>query len=266
MRRLGPIVLLAAIVACSAVVGCVGSADLGSPSARETVSADDDDPYRLTARPAEEVRGAAPTGVLPLVPRSPDDGWLVVPAGYSPQRPARLVLCLRGAGGEARAALRFFRDDVDARNLILVAPEARDRTWDPALGGTGEDAAFIDGALRRVFARYAVDPRAVAAAGFSDGGSFSLTLGLTNGDLFGSVIAFSPGFMDVKSAVGTPRVFVSHGTSDDTLPIERTSEPMVAQMQDAGYNVTFRTFAGEHGVPEPIAAEALRWFLDGAGR
>lgn len=266
MRRLGPVVLLAAIVACSALAGCVGSADLGSPSARETVRVDDDDPYRMTARPAERVRGAPPTGVLPLVPGSPGDGWLVVPAGYAPARPARLVLSLRGAGGEARAALRFFRDDVDAGNLILIAPEARDRTWDPALGGTGEDAAFIDRALRRVFAHYAVDPRDVAVAGFSDGGSFALTLGLTNGDLFGSVIAFSPGFMDVRSAVGTPGVFVSHGTSDDTLPIERTSEPMVAQMRDAGYDVTFRTFAGEHGVPEPIAAEALRWFLDGVGR
>jgi predicted esterase len=204
--------------------------------------------------------------VLPLVPGSPEDGWLVVPTGYSPQRPARLVLSLRGAGGTARAALRFFRDDVDRRNLIIVAPEARDRTWDPALGGSGADANFIDEALERVFSTYAVEPRSVAVAGYSDGASFALTLGLTNGDLFGHVMAFSPGFMDVRTAVGSPRVFISHGTSDDTLPIDRTSEPIVAQLRDAGYDVTFVRFDGEHKVPDEIRARALRWYLAGGGR
>lgn len=241
---------------------CVGSPDLGTRGSRDAATAADDDPYALTSRPSSRSGDDGKTGMLPLVPRSPEDGWLVVPESYRSNRPARLILCLRGAGGEARAALRFFRDDVERRNLILVAPEARDRTWDPVVGGSGADAEFIDEALGRVFSRYAVDPQRVAIAGFSDGASFALTLGLSNGDLFRHVIAFSPGFMDVRTARGTPRIYVSHGTSDDTLPIDRTSEPIVAQLRRAGYDVTFRRFEGEHGVPDPVTSHVLSWFLD----
>ncbi|HSL11260.1 MAG TPA: alpha/beta hydrolase-fold protein [Actinomycetota bacterium] len=257
--------LLVVIVALG-VTACVGTGDLASPDERAQATSERDDPHRLTARPSAKVARDAPTGILPLVPGSPGDGWLVVPERYASQRPARLVLSLRGAGGTARAALRFFRDDVDRRNLILVAPEARGRTWDLALGDPGADAVFIDRSLARVFSRYAVDPRQVAVAGYSDGASFALTLGLTNGDLFRHVIALSPGFMDVRTAIGSPRVFVSHGTSDDTLPIERTSEPLVERMRDAGYDVRFVRFEAEHTVPETVRAHALRWFLRGGGR
>jgi phospholipase/carboxylesterase len=252
------LVLLAPLVACEP--------ELGMPSERERRSPPADDPYVIAAEPSANARTTAPTGMVPLGPASSTDGWLVVPEGYRPERPARLIVCLRGAGGTARAALRFFRDDVDARNLILVAPEARGPTWDPAVGGTRADAAFIEAALRRVFDRYAVSPRHVAVAGFSDGASFALTLGLTNGDLFRHVIAFSPGFMDVRTAMGSPRVFVSHGSSDDTLPIERTSEPIVADLEAAGYDVTFARFAGEHEVPERLREVALRWYLNAHDR
>jgi phospholipase/carboxylesterase len=41
--------------------------------------------------------------------------------------------------------------------------------------------------------------------------------------VFSSAIAFSPGFVAVAVAepVGRPRVFVSHGTQDRVLPIDR---------------------------------------------
>lgn len=253
-----------AVALLVALSGC--DPDLGVPSERERRTVAPDDPYGIDAEPDAGVRSSAPTGLLPLVPDSPDDGWLLVPDAYSPRRPARLVVCLRGAGGTAGAALRFFREHADERNLILVAPEARGRTWDPALGGTGADAAFIEAALQRVFSRYAVRPADVAVAGYSDGASFALTLGLTNGALFRHVIAFSPGFMDVRAATGDPRVFVSHGTSDDTLPIDATSERIVADLEAAGYDVTFVPFPGEHHVPERVREVALRWYLDAHDR
>lgn len=52
-------------------------------------------------------------------------------------------------------------------------------------------------------------------AGFSDGPSYALSLGLANGDVFDSVIAFSPGFQVAESAGGRPGLFVSHGTEDE---------------------------------------------------
>ena len=38
-----------------------------------------------------------------------------------------------------------------------------------------------------------IDPSRIAMAGFSDGASYSLSVGLANGDLFSAVFGFSPG-------------------------------------------------------------------------
>jgi len=78
---------------------------------------------------------------------------------------------------------------------VIVAPDSRGRTWDAIEGRMGPDVEFIDTALRSVFAHVRVNPARVAMAGFSDGASYALGLGLANGDLFSHVIAFSPGFV-----------------------------------------------------------------------
>jgi hypothetical protein len=56
-----------------------------------------------------------------------------------------------------------------------------------------------------------VDPTRLAVGGFSDGTSYALSLGLTNGDLFSHVLAFSPGFAVPARRRGRPRLFLSHG-------------------------------------------------------
>ena len=61
--------------------------------------------------------------------------------------------------------------------------------------------------------RYAFDPAHIAVGGFSDGASYALSVGITNGDLFTDVIAFSPGFMAPARQQGKPRLFISHGES-----------------------------------------------------
>src|SRR3712207_8603556 len=47
---------------------------------------------------------------------------------------------------------------------------------------------------------------------------------LANGDLFDTVLAFSPGFAAPPSRRGRPRVWVSHGTGDRVRSEEHTSE------------------------------------------
>jgi hypothetical protein len=61
--------------------------------------------------------------------------------------------------------------------------------------GYGPDVEFIDRALESTFERLALETRRLAITSFSDGASYSLSLGLTNGDLLTHLIAFSPGFM-----------------------------------------------------------------------
>ena len=129
------------------------------------------------------------------------------------------------------------------------------------LGRIGPDVAFLDRALDQVFARHAVDPERIAVAGFSDGASYALTLGLANGGLFGHVLAFSPGFMAPPRVEGRPRLFVSHGVHDEVLPIDRCSRRLAPMLRRAGYDLDYREFDGGHAVPEAMVAAALDRFL-----
>ena len=87
------------------------------------------------------------------------------------------------------------------------------------------------------------------------------SLGITNGDLFAHVLAFSPGFMMPAGQRGSPRVFVSHGTCDEVLPIDRCSRRIVPQLERAGYDTRYREFEGGHTVPPEVAREAVGWFV-----
>lgn len=81
---------------------------------------------------------------------------------------------------------------------------------------------FIDSALASVFRRCNVDAGRIIIAGFPDGASFALPLGLVNGDLFRKVVAFSPGFVVLGS--GRASRSSSCRTDADELERQRVSE------------------------------------------
>ena len=145
---------------------------------------------------------------------------------------------------------------------LLLAPDSRGRTWDVILGGYGPDVGFIDRALDRVFDAYPVDAGRVAVAGFSDGASYALGLGLSNGELFRDLLAFSPGFMAPTRLGDRPRCFVAHGTADPVLPIEATSRRLIPALRRAGLPVEYHEFDGGHLVPPELAARTIDRFLE----
>jgi len=173
----------------------------------------------------------------------------------------RVVLLLHGAtGSAARITSRTGAFDLaEELGVVVLAPDSREVTWDIATGPPGPDLAFIDRALQYVCARTAIDSHRFAVGGFSDGASYALSLGLTNGDVFSHVIAFSPGFIKARRAVGHPAIFVSHGTRDDILPADDTSRKFVPDLESAGYAIRYREFKGGHTVPPEIAREAFKW-------
>ena len=217
---------------------------------------------RLGARPRPDT---SPTetvqpGIHPLGISRERDGLIYVPAGYREDRPAPLVLLLHGAGGDAQGGMSLLRGYADAANLILLAPSSRLQTWDVIVSDYGPDVSYIDQALAQTFSRYAVDPTHIGVGGFSDGASYALSLGLTNGDLFTHILSFSPGFMAPARREGKPRIFNSHGTRDQVLPIDVCSRRIVPELKRTGYDVTYREFDGPHTVPPEIATEAVSWF------
>lgn len=222
----------------------------------------DDRAARLTARPGDssELPGEPlRPGDHPLGLATARDPVLHVPPGLDADRAAPLLVALHGAGGSAASGLGFLQSAADERGLLLLAPASSGPTWDAIRSGYGPDVDLIDRALTAVFSKVRVDTERIAVAGFSDGASYALGLGLANGRLFGRVVAFSPGFVPRAGRSGRPGVFVSHGDVDEVLPIGRTSRRIVPALQDDGYDVTYREFAGGHTVPPEIAGEALGW-------
>jgi phospholipase/carboxylesterase len=213
----------------------------------------------LRSRPASGPRTAVEAGTAPI-----GHGGLVhVPAAYDETRPTPLIVTLHGAGGTAQHGLDHLLAVAEDRGALLVSPRATRSTWDAVLGGFGPDVTLIDTLLAQVFERYSVDPMQVAVSGFSDGASYALSLGLANGDLFTSVLAFSPGFIAPARPRGSPAVFVTHGIADAVLPIDRCSRRIVPALRRAGYRVEYREFVGPHTVPPHLARAGVDWALGG---
>jgi phospholipase/carboxylesterase len=216
----------------------------------------------LQARPVP-VTASAPHGLQPLNVGASRDGYIYVPPRYKPAQPAPLVLLLHGAGGHAHHGLDILRHLADDYGLILVAPAATAHTWDVIVDSAyGNDVKLIDQSLENTFNRYAVDTRHLTIGGFSDGASYALSLGLPNADLFTHVIAFSPGFVVPSASHGAPRIFISHGTNDNVLPITLCSRKIVPRLQRAGYDVAYQEFDGGHMIPPDIARRAVNWMLE----
>lgn len=193
------------------------------------------------------------------------DGVLYVPETAEPGAP--LLVFLHGATGTGRAHMRAVLAAADRYGVILAAPDSRDpTTWDLiAERRLGPDVAFLDRLLDAVVDRVDADTGRLALGGVSDGASYALTIGLANGDVFSTVLAFSPGFLLVPAPTGRPRIYVSHGTSDPILPIDACSRSFVPPLREAGYEVNYREFDGGHTVPPPVADEAVRWWSGHAG-
>jgi phospholipase/carboxylesterase len=168
---------------------------------------------------------------------------------------------LHGAGGSAEQGLSLLRGYADEQNIILIAPASRSYSWDIiASDAFGPDVILIDQALAQAFENYAIDPAQVAIGGFSDGASYALCLGLTNGDLFTHIIAFSPGFSFTREKHGKPAVFISHGVRDRVLPIDSCGRRVDRELRHQGLEVNYKEFGGEHEIPANISASAVEWF------
>ena len=209
--------------------------------------------------------------VRPAPPTRPDDApepgitWLdgspgVGPALLVPRRradPAALVVLLHGAGGGPAGMIPFLQIEAERRGVLVLAPKSGDATWDVIRGGFGPDVAEIDRTIAFVLDRFSIDPARIAIGGFSDGASYALSLGTTNGRLFSRILAFSPGFLAAPTRIGRPAIFVSHGIADPVLPIDRCSRRLVPALEAEGYQVDYREFEGRHEVPAEMVRAAL---------
>ena len=217
---------------------------------------------RFTARPQSNVKTTA-TGQITLSVDHDRNALLQVPKSAN-ESPLPMLLMLHGATQNAEEMFWYLGTTPEEAGVVVLAPKSQDTTWDAIGGSFAEDFAYLNRALERVFATVAVDPARIAIGGFSDGASYGLSLGLINGDLFRSVVAFSPGFLINAPPHGKPRIFISHGTHDHILPIDSCGRRLAKGLVANGYEVTFREFDGDHEIPEAVAREGMKW-IAGSG-
>ena len=238
---------------CTIAASTFASLAFGSACRRVAGSNDG----RLAARPRAGVKTTV-AGQIMLGLNRERDAILQLPKSAG-QSSLPLLVMLHGATQSAEDMFWYLGSTHEEAGVAVLAPNSRDTTWDAIIGSFGEDVEFLNRALERVFESTAIDPARLAVGGFSDGASYALSLGLINGDLFNSVVAFSPGFVIDGPPHGTPRIFISHGTRDHILPIDRCGRRVAASLKSRGYDVTFREFDGDHEIPANIAREGLRW-------
>ncbi len=201
------------------------------------------------------------SGLHPLGLRPKDDALLYIPEAAKKFDKAPLVISLHGQGREAARGIEVFRPSADEHGFLLLAPKSTSPTWDLVDHAYGPDVLFMEQCLRRTFEMRNVDPKRIAIAGFSDGGSYALSLGLKNGGLFAAVLGFSAGFLADEDRSGMPPVSLSHGIRDDIFPIEACGRQICEQLRREGYRVTYREFDGDHDLPPATAAAGMSWFM-----
>lgn len=197
---------------------------------------------------------ALPAGIHKLAFPRDRQALLYIPKNKGQRLP--MLVLLHGArgqhGGGDAAALRY----AVRQSALLLIPEAHGTSWDMFRGGYGPDLDFLDQSLMWVMQRHAVDATAVTLAGFSDGASYALSVGLMNGELFSDILAFSPGCMLPNGRSASPRIFIGHGKGDAVLPVER-GQSLAHQLASEGYQVHYAEFDGGHLVPTAVAEAAF---------
>ncbi len=189
------------------------------------------------------------------------DTLLIVPEGLETDKPVPFFVMFHGSSGSAQKVLPFVEEYAHKNKILMMLPQSTFYTWDLTIGGHGPDLDKLEKALNLVSSHFIIDPKRFALAGFSDGGSYALSTGLTNGDVVSHIIVFSGGFMNVYLKKGQPRVFITHSPEDEQLNIKTSALKHVKELKDGGYDVIFELFSGRHTIHPPIVKKAIDFFL-----
>lgn len=215
---------------------------------------------RLTAKVITPTKNVE-KGLSKLIFDGENKGQMFVPQSYSPNKKMPLLIALHGSG-ETSSFWKNYYARAEERGFIFMALDSKKYTWDAIIDGYGEDFQTLDRALKYVFERCYIDEERIALSGFSDGGTYTLSLGPCNGDLFTHLIAHSPGYLIYSEPIiGKPKIYISHGLSDTELSVGCSRDILVPHFIEEAYNVTYNEFMGVHEVPDSVSDNTLDWFL-----
>ncbi|MGH7356719.1 MAG: alpha/beta hydrolase [Candidatus Rokuibacteriota bacterium] len=189
---------------------------------------------------------------------------LYVPEQWDGATPRPLVVALHGGHGHGRDFLWVWLREARSRELLLLAPTSRDRTWS-IMGGADADAAALREAVESVAERYPVDPTRVLLTGMSDGATYALLCGLRDGMPFTHLApacgVLHPSLLasgDLARARGRP-IYLVHGALDWMFPVY-TAHMAREALETAGARLVYREIADlSHTYPRDENAKILDW-------
>jgi len=153
-------------------------------------------------------------------------------------------------------------------NILVLVPEAEDRTWDLFTTGMRKDVDFVQSALHEVRQKYIVDDGRIAAFGHSDGGSMAISLAVRNPHVFQTALASAAGRCAVdlsrsSTSLGTsPNIFMEYGTDDEVFDYRTVAVPLKEQLERNGCNVQFRGLVGVGHKQRPMFVDdAISFWL-----
>jgi phospholipase/carboxylesterase len=217
------------------------------------------------------ISDASAPAATPGVQKLAANAFFYRPASAS-NSPRPLIVMFHGAGMSARNFLDGARGEADRCGCLLLSVQSAGATWDmiglvrqASKNGRatpdqlfGADTGLVEQALSIALRAADADRNSVVLAGFSDGASYALSLGLANPAIVRGVIAFAPGFHLEPAAINPrQRLFIAHSPTDQILPFERTRDDTVASLQKAGFDLRFRPFDGGHRVDKMVLSEAI---------
>lgn len=170
-----------------------------------------------------------------------------------------MVCVLHGFGGVDGGLAGRVLDWASEHGAHAIIAKSAARTWDILERGYGPDVANLDKAIHWALCNWSIDRHRVGLAGFSDGASYALTIGLKNGDCFSHVMAFSPGFVMPANPTGRPAVHIAHGIDDDILPVA-CGQGIAQRLHENGYIVMYQEFDGKHVAPREVVNNILDAF------
>jgi len=191
---------------------------------------------------------------------------LYVPEHWDGRSPMALAVALHGGHGHGRDFLWSWLREARSREVLVLAPTSRDRTWS-IMGGEDVDAEALREMVASVAARYPVDHSRVLLTGMSDGATYAFLCGLREGMPFthlapacGVLHPFLLAHGGLAHARGRP-IYMVHGTLDWMFPISVAHLAREA-LQAAGARLVYREIEDlSHTYPRDENPRILDWLL-----
>jgi phospholipase/carboxylesterase len=119
--------------------------------------------------------------------------------------------------------------------------------------------------ISQVKEKYSADTNEIYLCGFSQGAIMSYSIALTRPDLVKGIAVMSGRLLEeIKPFIATKdklqklKIFISHGTKDNVLPVQNAREA-AAFLKTLNINFSYKEYPEEHTISNDMFIDLLRW-------